>query len=317
MSFTADVKAELSNIKDLQCCTRAELAALLHVGGAIELRSTGLVLTFQTTNNAVVRKFLKLFKELFKAEPLTMTKKRLNLQKNDIFIVEIEDRVQDVIGALFLQNKAARFFQEIDERLIAKECCKRAFLRGAFLAGGSINSPSTATYHMEIQTFSESLAEDLKKLANVFDLNAKTAANKRGFILYVKEAEKIADFLRVSGATNELFSFEDSRIKRDFANSINRVMNCDIANEEKAIEAAYRQLELIAKIEALQPTDIPKSLEEIIFLRKRYPESTLHELSFAAEEHFGHMISKSALNHRFRALKDYLNELTFEREERP
>jgi len=128
---------------------------------------------------------------------------------------------------------------------------------------------------------------------------------------------EIADFLRVSGATNELFSFEDSRIKRDFANSINRVMNCDIANEEKAIEAANRQLKLIAKIEALSPTDLPKSLEEIIFLRKKYPESTLHELSYAAEEHFGHMISKSALNHRFRALKGYLNELAFEREERP
>jgi len=315
MSFTADVKAELANVKDLSCCARAELAALLSVGGAVELRHTGLVLTFQTTNNAVMRKFLKLVKDLFRIEPVMMTKKQLNLQKNDIFIAEIEDRVPDVVDRLVLMNRNALFFQSVDEKIVAKECCRKAYLRGAFLAGGSMNSPETSGYHLEIQTFSEPLAEDLKKLANGYDLNARTAKNRRGFIMYLKEAERISDFLRVTGATNELFAFEDSRIKRDFKNSINRVMNCDIANEEKALGAAKKQLELIRRIEELDPKDVPASLAEVIWLRKRYPDSTLVELGYAAEEHYGHLLSKSALNHRFRALRDYHEELAFRREE--
>jgi len=178
-----------------------------------------------------------------------------------------------------------------------------------------MNSPETATYHMEIQTFSERQAEELKKLANHFDLNAKVAKNKRGFIMYLKEAEKISDFLRVTGAVNELFEFEDSRIKRDFKNSINRVMNCDIANEQKAIDAAKKQLEMIITIEAYGVQNLPVSLTEAIFLRKAYPQSTLHELGYAAEEHFGHHLSKSALNHRFRALKDLAMALDFRAEE--
>lgn len=315
MSFTADVKAELANARDSACCARAELSALLAVGGAVELRRTGLALTFQTTNNAVFRKFLKLLKERYKIEPLTMTKRRLNLQKNDIYVVEVEEQVQKIVDDLVLMNRNALFFQEVGDVLVAKECCRKAYLRGAFLAGGSMNSPETPTYHMEIQTFSERLAESVAKLANGFDLGARVAKNRRGWIVYLKEAERISDFMRVTGATNELFRFEDARIKRDFANSINRVMNCDIANEEKALKAAREQLELIAKIEAFNPKDMPKSLEEIVFLRKKYPESTLVELSYAAEEHFGKMLTKSAINHRFRALKDYLVELEYLREE--
>jgi len=315
MSFTADVKAELANVHDASCCARAELSALLAVGGAVELRKTGLVLTFQTTNNAVVRKCLKLLKERYRIEPLTMVKKRLNLQKNDIYVVEIGPRAQDIVDDLVLMNRNALFFQEVDDALVVKECCRKAYLRGAFMAGGSINSPETPTYHLEIQTFSERLAEGIAKLANGFDLGAKVAVNRRGWIVYAKEAERISDFLRVTGATNELFRFEDARIKRDFANSINRVMNCDIANEEKALKAAREQLDLIARIEAFRPKDMPKSLEEIIFLRKKYPDSTLVELAYAAEEHFGKMLTKSAINHRFRALKDYLVELEYLREE--
>jgi hypothetical protein len=196
------------------------------------------------------------------------------------------------------------FFQDVDEALIKKECCKKAYLRGAFLAGGSINSPETSSYHLEIQTFSQKQAEILQKLGNEFGLNAKVAQNKRGFIMYMKDAERISDFLRVTGATNQLFVYEDSRIKRDFLNSINRVINCDIANEKKAMDAANRQLKHIETIEALGNEEITKSLKEAIFLRKTYPEATLLELASISGTHFPEPISKSALNHRFRAIKD-------------
>jgi len=314
MSYTSEVKSELANIKNLSCCQKAELSAMLHISGSVELSSKGLLLAFQTTNNAVIRKFMKLVKERYKIEPELISKKQLNLQKNDLFIAHIEDKVDLIMNELSLMNKQALFFQDVNPDLIKKECCKRAYLRGAFLGGGSINSPETATYHLEIQTTSDKQAEVLKSIGEEFQLNAKVSKNKRGYIMYIKEAEKISDFLRVTGATNQLFEFEDSRIKRDFKNSINRVINCDIANERKALDAAAHQLKHIEIIEKKNASELPKSLKEVIELRKLYPDSTLNELSYAALEHYGYLISKSALNHRFRALKDLANTLLIDEE---
>jgi DNA-binding protein WhiA len=314
MSFAMDVKTELANLKNLNCCNIAELSALLHVGGAIELSSKGIAISFQTTNNAVIRKMIRLINDLYKVELTLLSKRQVRLRKNDLFLIKIEDKVETILNDLSLINKNALFFQDVSEALIKKECCKKAYLRGAFLAGGSINSPETSSYHLEIQTFSEKQAEVLQKIANEFDLNAKVAPNKRGFIMYMKDAERISDFLRVTGATNQLFEYEDSRIKRDFRNSINRVINCDIANEKKAIIAANQQLKYIEIIEDKPTEEITKSLKEAIFLRKKYPDATLLELASISGTHFPEPISKSALNHRFRALKD-LAMTTLAREE--
>lgn len=308
MSFATDVKTELASLKNLSCCNTAELSALLHVGGAIELSSKGLALSFQTTNNAVSRKIISLVKERYQIELTIICKKQPRLQKNDLFVVKIEDRVETILKELSLINKDALFFQDVDESIIKKECCKKAYLRGAFLAGGSINSPETSSYHLEIQTFSERQAEILQKLANEFSLNAKVSKNRRGFIMYMKDAERISDFLRVTGATNQLFVYEDSRIKRDFKNSINRVINCDIANEKKALDAANNQLKYIEIVEEKAKINLTQTLKDAIFLRKTYPEATLLELSSISGNHFPEPISKSALNHRFRALKDLAEE---------
>lgn len=304
MSFSTDVKTELASLNHSQCCDRAELSAMFHIGGSIELSSEGMSLSFQTTNNAVTRKVIKLIKELYHIELEILAKKQTTFQKHDLFLIHIKEKVEYIMNDLSLMNKNALFFQDTDPLLIEKECCKRAYLRGAFLAGGSVNSPETASYHLEIQTSSLPQAQVLADISKEFLLNTKVTQNKRGYIAYIKEAEKISDFLRVVGATNALFVFEDSRINRDFKNSINRVINCDIANEKKAIEAANKQLEYIKIIEDKLHDQIPESMKEAIFLRKAYPESTLHELSFASVEYFEDQISKSALNHRFRAIRD-------------
>lgn len=311
MSFSAEVKTELSGVKNLNCCSIAELSALLHVGGAVELSSRGLALTFQTTNNAVIRKMIKLVKDLYHVELTLLSKTQVRLRKDDLFMVRLEDKVENMMQDLSLINKNALFFQDLDEGIVKKECCRKAYLRGAFLAGGSINSPETSSYHLEIQTSSQKQAEILQKIANDFNLNAKVAPNKRGFIMYMKDAERISDFLRVTGATNQLFAFEDSRIKRDFKNSINRVINCDIANEKKALDAANKQAEFIDVIEKNGTVELTDSLREAIFLRKTYPEATLMELASVSGRHFD-PVSKSALNHRFRAIRDLANRLLIE-----
>ncbi len=314
MSFSTMVKTELASLHHLECCNKAELSALFHIGGSIELTSEGMKLVFQSTNNAVIRKITKLIKERYKVDVLIMSKKQTKFQKHDLFVLSIKDHVDFIINDLSLMNKNAMFFQNTAPEIYEKECCKKAYLRGAFLAGGSLNSPETSSYHLEIQSLYESHANVLVDIGKEFYLNAKVSKNKRGYIAYIKEAEKIADFLKVVGATNSLFEYEDSRIKRDFKNSINRVINCDIANEKKAIDAANKQLEYIRIIESHLHDQIPKSMKEAILLRKLYPESTLHELSFASLEHFDEQISKSALNHRFRAIKDLASQLEIEEE---
>ena len=312
MSFSKEVKTELQSIKQTDCCNKAELSAMYHINGTIEKNAEGISLVFQTTNNAVMRSFMSLSKSLYSVEITLLQKKVNKLGIHDQFIAKVSQSVDLMISDLSLINQDSILFQDVDESLIEKDCCKKAYLRGAFLASGSINSPETSAYHMEIQSFSDSQANVIKKICDEYDLNAKVSQNKRGFITYIKEAEKIADFLRVIGASNSLFEFEDSRIKRDFKNSINRVINCDIANEKKAMDAANKQLEYIEIIEKRFHENLPDSIKEAIFLRKTYPESSLLELSYASLEHYDKQISKSALNHRFRAIKDLANKVLIE-----
>ncbi|MCF7924264.1 MAG: DNA-binding protein WhiA [Candidatus Izimaplasma sp.] len=309
MSFAKEIKKELQSLRHLNCCNKAEMSAMLHINGSVEKNSTGISLVFQTTNNSVVRRFVYLLKKLYNFEYSLIQKQIKQFKNKEQFIVKINESVEVLLNELSLLNDDALFFKDVDKDLVEKECCKRAYLRGAFLASGSINSPDTSAYHLEIQSYSKEHSEVVKLLANEFNLNAKVSKNKRGFITYLKEAERIADFLRVIGANNSLFTFEDTRIKRDFKNSINRVINCDIANERKAQEAAKEQLKNIKIIENNIESNISKSMKEAIFLRKKYPESSLLELSYASLEHFDKQISKSALNHRFRAIKDLANKI--------
>jgi hypothetical protein len=309
MSFAKEVKKELQSLKHLNCCNKAELSAMLHINGSIEKNSNGISIVFQTTNNSVVRRFVFLYKQLYDYDFSLMQKKIYQFKSKDQFIVKINESSDVLMNDLSLINKDAVFFHDIDPELIEKSCCKKAYLRGAFLASGSINSPNTSSYHLEIQSFSDDHATLLKSIGDEFHLNMRVSKNKRGYITYMKEAEKIADFLRVIGANNQLFVYEDTRIKRDFKNSINRVINCDIANEKKAMDAAIEQMKNIEYIEKYADKKITKSMKEAIFLRKKYPESSLTELSYASLEHFDKQISKSALNHRFRAIRDLANKI--------
>lgn len=309
MSFSKEVKKELQSLKHLDCCNKAELSAMLHINGSIEKNNEGISIVFQSTNNSVVRRFVYLYNKLYDYDYALVQKQIHQFKSKEQFIFKINESVDVLMNELSLIGEHGTFFQDVDRSLIMEECCKKAYLRGAFLASGSINSPSTSSYHAEIQSYSESHARVIEAIANDFQLNAKVSENKRGFITYLKEAEKIADFLRVIGANNALFSFEDTRIKRDFKNSINRVINCDIANEKKAMDAANEQLKHIAYVEKFAEKKLSKAMKEAIFLRKKYPESSLLELSYASIEHFDKQISKSALNHRFRSIRDLANKI--------
>lgn len=307
MSFASDVKSELLSNKADSCCNLAELSALLKIHGDIHLSSDGLSVEFNTTNLQIVRKVITFIKELYHIDVDIMSKKQMKLKKNDIYIVTIKSKASQIINELGLMTSSTDILNDPN---LLKECCKRAYLRGAFLASGSINSPKSSSYHMEISTINEQDAINLKELLNFFLLNAKHIKRKRGYITYIKEAEKIADFLRVVGAIGGLLNFEDERIQRDFVNSITRVMNMEIANQNKTLDAANKQLRSISVLEnMLDINKLSKSMKEAITLRKAHPEASLQELSEISGEMFNKVISKSALNHRFRNINDLADQI--------
>jgi DNA-binding protein WhiA len=306
MSFASDTKSELLNIKSDKCCLLAELAALLAINGQVAISNEGLKVEFSTTNLKIARRVITSIKALYHVEVDIVSKKQMKLTKHDQYIVIIKHKANTIINELGLMNQD----EPIEPNFLMKECDQKAYLRGAFLASGSINSPASSSYHLEIFTHQESLANALKDLMNVFHLNAKMVARRTGFITYIKESEKISDFIRVVGANNALFTYEDERIKRDFVNSITRVMNMDIANQNKTLEAADKQLRNISIIENMMDLErLPRSVTEAITLRKEYPEASLKELSQASIDVLGKSVSKSALNHRYRNIQELADDL--------
>lgn len=307
MSFASDTKSELINVKADEHCKLAELSALLRINGDIHISSTGISIEFHTTNLGIARKVIRNVKDLYNVDVEIRSKKQMKLNKHDMYIIIVKHKASTIINEMSLMNQNENI---LEDPLLVKDCCKRAFLRGSFLASGSINSPKSSSYHLEIHSNDEIKSNNITDLLNNYHLKAKTLKKKRGYISYIKESEKISDFLRVVEAMNSLFEYEDERIKRDFVNSITRVMNMDIANQNKTLLAATNQLRSISVLENM--TDInklPKSMKEAIDLRKKYPESSLNELSDHSHEIFNKTISKSALNHRFRNINDLAEQI--------
>jgi len=309
VSFTSDTKKELLNIKTKQCCSVAMLSSMLAISGYLSLSSKGMRVVYQTTSLPIARKAITMIKSLYPITVDVLSKQSVRLQKKNSYMMIIKDKVNIIIRELGLMDEDNGYGQTIDETVINKECCKRSYLRGAFLAGGSINHPHSSSYHLEISCPSLSYANDLMDLMNEFSLKAKVHEKKRGVLVYIKDSEKIADFLRITGANNALMFYEDERIKRDFVNSITRVMNMEIANQNKTFEAANKQLKNIEIIDKLlDESKLPKSVKEAMFLRKTYPEASLVELSELSEKHYPKRISKSGLNHRFRNINQLAKE---------
>lgn len=309
MSFASETKKELVQIQSDDCCAKAELSALIRMNGVISLSNRGLVLDFATENAAIARRTLQLIKQLFDTEVDLLSRKKMQLKKNNVYIIRIKKNARDIATELGIMSESVGFVLGIAKDLVEYDCCKRAYMRGAFLAGGSVNNPETSSYHFEISTLDEELANDLKDLLNVFNLNARVLERKKGYITYIKEAEKISDFLRVIEAYNAVLNFEDVRIVRDIRNSENRLNNCEIANETKTIAAAQRQIENIELIDFVYGIDsLPERLQHVAKLRLEFPEENLSYLSEISNER-GLKLTKSGINHRMRKLSEMADEI--------
>lgn len=302
MSFAAQTKKELTMIENEQtCCARAELAALIRMIGTMQVSGKRILLDISTENAAIARRIFTLIKRLYGIQAELLVRKKMRLKKNNVYIVRVPSNVQEMLADLKIVREGFSFESGIDSNLVRKECDRRAYLRGCFLAGGSVNNPEGSSYHLEIASIYEDHCKALCDLVNRYGLNARFIERKKGFVLYLKEGEKIIDFLSLIGAHQALLKFEDVRIMRDMRNSVNRIVNCETANLNKTIGAAMRQIENIKLLEKEIGLDqLPEKLREVALVRLKHPDLNLKEVGELLKGN----VSKSGVNHRLRKLDE-------------
>lgn len=306
MSYASEVKKELTGITVHEKNARAELMALIRMNGSIGLVNHAMILNVQTESPAIARRIYSLIKQLYKVESDILVRKKMKLKKNNTYVVRLRHHAQEILGDLAILD-GFQIKERVPLDLLTDDLMIRSYLRGAFLAGGSVNNPETSRYHLEIYSLYEEHNEMIAEMINRYDLNARTTNRRSGYIVYLKEAEKIANFLQLIGATTSMLEFENIRIVRDMRNSVNRLVNCENANMDKVANAANRQVENIMLIEAtVGLSSLPEKLRAIAETRLAHQEVSLKELGTLVP---GGPISKSGVNHRLRKLNAYADEL--------
>lgn len=299
MSFTSIVKNEVSKLKISAIEAVTELSAILK---NISIINDNIKIT--TENASVSRRIFNLIKDLFNITPKVTVRKGYNFNKKYIYILEITRNIDKIKQELSLEESLPNEYIYDDEEL------KRAYLRGLFLSTGSINDPKKSRYHLEFLVEEEKYAKFIQELLNHFRLNSKVLKRDSKYMIYVKEAEKIGDFLRIINAPNAVFYYEDIRIYRDHKNMTNRLNNCEQANVDKIIESSNNQIKDIILIEEKGALDLlDEKTREAIIYRKKYPEASLLELSEIITMETGNKITKSGLYHRINKIKELANKL--------
>jgi DNA-binding protein WhiA len=305
MTFSSVTKNEISKIPVVnRCCQLAELSALIKMTGTIQIHGVNSIgIRLSTENASIARMVFSLLKLCFDINTRVVVRKNKHLKKNNNYTLYIDSEmgsteILKAVGILQESEKGIRLNYKLPHSLIKKACCRKAYLRGVFLGGGSISDPEK-TYHLELVTNNEDFAEDIKELLNDFNLGAKVVVRKGNFVVYIKEGEHIVDFLNIIGAHNALLSLENVRIYKEMRNNVNRIVNCETANLDKTLNAAMRQLENINYIkESIGLHKLPEGLSEIAELRLKYKDASLKELG----EMMNPPVGKSGVNHRLRKL---------------
>ena len=309
MTFSTEVKNEITKLESSRLEYISELSALVRNSAIIDD-----TIKIVIENNAVARRAYKLLKEIYDVNPSITIRKRIGINKGYSYILEIKKRIGDILTDLSIMDKG--LFLNIPKSYIYDdEDTKRAYLRGVFISTGSINDPKTSRYHLEFIVDDNEYALFVSSLLNENNLNSKVIRREKNYMVYVKEADKIADFLRIIKAYNAVMYFENIRIYREKKNNTNRLNNCEQANMDKVFMTSSKQLH---DIELLQKWDmidlLDEKLQEVIKYRLEYPESSLQELSDIMSKDTGKVITKSGLNHRFRKIKEIVSNVLNKRE---
>ena len=306
MSYASEVKKELTGLQVHLDNAKAELMALIRMNGSLGIANRNMILNVQTESPAIARRIYSLLKQFYQVESEIVVRRKMKLKKNNQYVVRLRYHAQEILSDLGILE-GFQIKEKVPMALLKDDLMIRSYLRGAFLAGGSVNNPETSRYHLEIYSLYEEHNEMIAQMINRYRLNARTTARRSGYIVYLKEAEKIAEFLQLIGATNGMLKFENIRIVRDMRNSVNRLVNCENANMDKVANASNRQIENIRLIDSMVGLDsLPEKLRAIAETRLAHQEVSLKELGVLVP---GGPISKSGVNHRLRKLNAYPEEL--------
>jgi len=312
MSFSSRVKEELSRqISPARHCQIAEIAAIISLCGKIQIdENDQYCIKISTENVAVARKYFTLLKKTFNISTDVVIRHNAYLKRSRTFGVAVTEdadarRVLLATKLLNDQGEIGENLSVVKNLVIQNPCCRRAFIRGAFLAAGSISDPERF-YHFEIACTTEEKAKQLQSIIATFGLEARIVVRKKYFVVYIKEGSQIVDILNVMEAPVALMELENIRILKEMRGSVNRQVNCETANINKTVSAAVKQMEDITLIrDTIGFDSLPENLEEIARARLDKPEATLKELGESLDPPVG----KSGVNHRLRKLGILAEEL--------
>lgn len=303
MSFTSNVKNEISK-KELNEANQIEQISEL---SAIVSNSSQILDTIKisTENASVARRIYNLEKNIYKMIPKITVRKGYNYNKSYIYIIELKYDI-----SLFLNTVGLNKNNIPEEYIIDDDNLTRSYLRGLFLSCGSINDPKKSRYHLEFIVQTKEYAEFISNILNQYLLNSKYLKRDNRYMVYIKEAEKIGDFLRIINANQAVLYYEDIRIYRDHKNMTNRLNNCEQANVDKIIETATNQINEINLIKEKQLFDLLSEKDKIAAdYRIKYPESSLQELAEIISIETNSTLTKSGLHHRFNRIKLLANKI--------
>ena len=300
MSFTSNIKNEISNIEYGDSEKMSELSAILNIGVKIYNNR----FEIYTENISVARRIYKLIKEIYHVD-IEMDTSNVNaLRGNKLVLMSVYDKIELILEDLSITKGGIRKYKP-DSYLIDDINDKQAYLRGVFMMCGSINDPKTSRYHAEFVISNIETAEFVNDLLNEMHFNSKVIKRDKNYMVYIKEAEKISDFIKLLNATTSLFYYEDIRIYRDHKNMTNRLNNCEQANVDKSLNASSMQLELINELKRIRDFDLlDDKIKDICIYKEKYPESSMQELALIISSETERPITKSCINHRFRKIKE-------------
>lgn len=312
MSFSGDVKEELSRqVSTARHCQIAEIAAIVSMCGQVSISGEERYsLKIHTESLSVARKYFTLLRKTFNIDTEVSIKQNTYLKRARTYLVMVKDHEDTIriLQAAKLIGQDGEIRENLslhDNLVIQRSCCKRAFIRGAFLSAGSISNPQKS-YHFEIACAMAQKAEQLRSIINSFGMESKIVQRKKYHVVYIKEGDQIVDILNVMEAHVALMNLENVRILKEMRNSVNRKVNCETANLSKTVSAAVKQIEDIRYIQAKVGFEsLGDGLADTARLRLEYPEASLKELGMMLSPQVG----KSGVNHRLRKLSALAEEL--------
>lgn len=307
MSFSLDVKNEISRqLPKKKCCEIAEIAGFMRIAGSITLSGKGKMgISLATENPAIARHIKTLFTKYYGISIELMVGEGGFNKNRHLYelVISPQNNAEQILretGILTVKEGSNNISEDIDDYLVKSKCCKKSYLRGLFLSGGTLSDPNKG-YHFEISTQSEILADNIKRLLNSFvDIHAKVSRRKDSFVVYIKDSEQIKDILNILGAHTQLLEYENVRILKDVRNKANRLNNCEYANMDKTLNAANKQINAINHIKATKGIDfLPGNLIDIALVRLENPEASMTELG----EMLNPPIKKSGVYHRLKKIE--------------